>query len=321
MARWAKMFGTAFVMAVIGTGCVVQQDDASRFREALPQSEDVALKVPSSAHGGATTKSAGGIHIATNGAPDSTARYYRFTRDMTDVVDLGTAIILGAIWTVANSPPTTIDSKHAVWGPGQGNALDPIIWRFTVTEVGDKEYDYVLDAKSKIQGGDFVPVLTGHGWGVSRPEHKMGWFQADNDALHQLDPDRNHDQGSTKVTFDLRQLPATIKVELRPGADKGYADVLVTHDAAGAGSVEISGIADIDESKDTQLEDVHLLSRWSTDGSGRADLEMKGGDLPFTVDASECWSTSFARVYYKDTVDYEPASGEEAACSLASSTL
>jgi hypothetical protein len=265
MARWAKMFGTAFVMAVIGTGCVVQQDDASRFREALPQSEDVALKVPSSAHGGATTKSAGGIHIATNGAPDSTARYYRFTRDMTDVVDLGTAIILGAIWTVANSPPTTIDSKHAVWGPGQGNALDPIIWRFTVTEVGDKEYDYVLDAKSKIQGGDFVPVLT--------------------------------------------------------GADKGYADVLVTHDAAGAGSVEISGIADIDESKDTQLEDVHLLSRWSTDGSGRADLEMKGGDLPFTVDASECWSTSFARVYYKDTVDYEPASGEEAACSLASSTL
>jgi hypothetical protein len=320
MASWAKVLVAACTVTTIGalgavgTGCTVK-DDADRFREAIPQSEDVALNVPSGGSGATTTK---GLHIATNGPTDSTARYYRFTRDTTRVVDLTTGVILGVIWAVVNQPPTTIDAKHAVWGPGGGdNALEPLVWRFTVTEVGDAEYDYALEARPKADpGADFIAVLTGHGYGESRPEHRTGWFQADNDAARELDPDENHDEGTTKVIYDLRQKPATIKVELRPGADEGYADVLVTHDAGGAGSVEISGLGDIDDSKATKLEDLHLLSRWDTTGAGRADIEMNGGDLPFTVDASECWSSSFARVFYKDTVDYEPPTGDPSACSL-----
>lgn len=319
-AVWTKLFGTAVVVSIASAGCVVKQDDADRFREAVPQSDDVALKVPGGQAAGGTK--AKGLHFTTNGAAPGSARYYRFTRDLTGAVDFGTAVILGGIWLIVHSEPTTIDAKHAVWGPGQGNALDPVVWRFTVTEVGNQEYDYALEGRPKAGGdGDFLAVLKGHGYGKSRAEHRTGWFLADNEAFRKLDPDHGHDTGTTKVTFDLTRLPAAIKVELRPGGDKGWSDVTVAHESGGAGSVEITGQSDIDDSKATKLEDIHVLSRWTTAGSGRADLQMKNGDLPRQVDASECWSESFARVFYKDSIDYEPAYGDAAACALPAAKL
>jgi hypothetical protein len=44
---------------------------------------------------------------------------------------------------------------------------------------------------------------------------------------------------------------------------------------------------------------------------------MKNGDQPLTVDATECWSSSFARVYYEDSASYEPKTGDPSACALA----
>lgn len=313
MVRAMAMATMAFVAAT-AAGCTAEED-ADRFREAIPQTGDVALRVPG-ASGGTTTKSASGIRLATNGSAGGVARYYAFTRDMTNTVDFGTAVTLGSIWALVNTPPTTIEAKKAVWGPGQANALEPAIWRFTVTEIADREYDYVLEGQPK-SGGAWLAVVHGHGYGKSRPEHAQGWFEADNDAFELLEPTRARDTGKTKVTFDLGAIPATIRVELRPEAAKGFADVVVTHDAGGAGSVAIHALGDIDdEGKGAALENVDLLSRWTSIGSGRADVTLTNGDLPFTVVASECWSSSFARVYYKDTVDYEPASGDASGCAF-----
>jgi len=316
-------FALPIFASAAAVGCAAPVDDASRFKEAVPQTEDVKLNVPGAqvASGSKTQSISTTIGIRTlpgattpTGA-DSTARYYRFTRDITGAVDWGTAVILGGIWAIVNTTPTSVDAKTAVWGPGQGNALEPVIWKFTVSEVGTNEYDYALEGQPKA-GGAWTAVLTGHGYGNAHPLHKTGWFKADNDAYKTLDPARGKDQGTTKVTYDLRQIPATIAVELRPGDAVGWADVKVTHEAAGAGEVDIVGLGDIDDSKATKLEDVHVTSRWTTAGSGRADIELKNGDLPFTVTATECWSDAFARVYYEDTVNYEPASGNESACAV-----
>ena len=304
----AKLLVVGYVGVTIGAGCVANGDDAEAFREGVPQADDVALRVP----GGSSTATARqGLEIAANAIGPGTARYYRFSRDITSGVDGATASILGGIWFIVHLPPTTVDAKTAVWGPWQGNALDPAIYKFTATEVGDAEYDYSLEGRPKA-GGDFVVVLRGHGYGKSRPEHRSGWFQWDNDARRTLDPDRAKDTGTAKVTYDLRQAPAAIRVELRPAA--GSADIAVTHDVGGAGALEITALADIDDSKTTKLENVHLSSRWDTSGAGRADIALANGDLPLAVSATECWSISFARLYYKDTVDFEPAFGDASAC-------
>jgi hypothetical protein len=312
-------FGVS-ALAVFANGCAAPaSDDAERFREAVPHQEEVALRVPGSATAAnATTKSAG-LRIANGpglGGGASTARYYQFTRDITGAVDFTTAVMLGGIWAIVHSPPTSTEAKRAVWGPGAANALEPAVWRFTVDEVGDAEYDYVLEGQPK-NGGTWLTVMRGHGYGKSRPEHKQGWFEVDNDNYKALEPTRGRDEGKTKVSYDLRQIPATIAVELRPDAAKGWADITVTHGQAGAGKVAITSLGDIDDSKATKLEDITLVSRWSSDGSGRADIAMKNGDMPFTVEATECWSNSFARVYYEDTVDFEPQVGEPNICAFA----
>jgi hypothetical protein len=313
MKRSAWVWVAAVTAGVFGTGCAVEAKEADRFREAIPEAEAVSLAVPGP-KGGATGTTTQGLHFSNLGG-DGTARYYRFTRDLTRSVDVGTAFILGAVWAIVHTDPTTIEPKRAVWGPGQANALEPAVWRFTVTEVGDATYDYVLEGQPKA-GGAWSTVLRGHGFGKSKPEHKSGWFEIDNEAMRTLDPAEGKDRGTAKVTFDLTKLPATIAVELRPIDGAGFTDVTVTHAEGGAGAVDITALADIDDSKATKLEDVRVESRWTPAGSGRADIELSKGDLPFVVTATECWSETFARVYYEDTVDFEPSSGDASACAL-----
>ncbi len=308
------------VMLGIGSGCNIKQDTSDEFRDALPEQGDVALKVPGASGGSSGTASTGGLRLSSGGAGGS-AEWYVFTRDVTAGVDITTGVILGGIWALVHSPATTIDpaGKVATWGPGRANALDPVVWRFVVKEVGDKEYDYELDGRPKdsTNDADFKAVLTGHGYGRTRPEHRKGNFAVDNDTLHALDPMRGGEGGTATVTFDLRSFPATIDVELHPTDKAGQASILVTHEQDGGGSVRITGLGDIDTPKDGTLENIDELSRWNVSGAGRADLQLSGGSLSQTVKGSECWGSSFARTYYQDSVNYRPSEGDASTCAFA----
>src|SRR5579859_807310 len=169
-----------FALAASTEGCLIKtQDNADKYRQAIPQSSDVALGVPNGSGSTASTTS-----YSVKGGPGSTsdAKYYQFTRDIADGVDATTAIVLGLVWVIVHSPPTSVDDHHAVWGPGSGNALDPNVWRMTATEVAPHEYDYVLAARPKASSSesDYAAILTGHGWDESSDKHRSGWFLVDN---------------------------------------------------------------------------------------------------------------------------------------------
>ena len=322
MRALVAALGCGLLAIAAAPGCMLKtDDDASRFRQAIPQSSDVQLSIPKGSTAGATTAS---FHVKGGDTPAAYAKYYRFTRDMADIVGFGTAEILGLVWIIVHSPPTHVDSKHAVWGPGNGNALDPVVWRMTVTEVGSDEYEYVLAGRPKASTAeaDFKPILTGHGWGDAHPMHRRGTFAWDNEAYRSLDPARAKDDGSVSVEFDLRTYPATITAESHTALDaKGWFKVGVTHQKDGGGAVDVTALGDIDDSKATKLENVGIKSRWDLTGAGRADVQITGGDAPSEIDATECWSSSFYRVYYKDTVSFEPTSGTESACAFSASTF
>ena len=311
------LLGGVIVLGCI-EGCALKtSDDADRFRQAIPLSNDVALAVPKSS--GGSTSSTKSLH--TKGGDPSSAKYYQFTRDIADGVDGGTGEILGLVWLIVHSPPTSVSAHKAVWGPGNGDALDPVVYRMTVTEVSTHEYDYVLEGRPKgsTSDGDFRAVLSGHGFGEDRPEHREGWFRLDNDAHNALDPARAHDSRAVRVDFDLRSYPLSIKADVEPSPGKsGYFKVAVTHDKDSGGAVDIAALGDIEAIKDGKLENVALHSRWNASGAGRADVEITGGDLTVPkVDATECWSSIFARVYYTDTASYEPTTGSPSACAFA----
>jgi hypothetical protein len=312
MLRGIRSALVAGLVANAALGCTFA-DQAEKFREPIPTAADVALETPRE-----QTTTPAKSSLATT-APTGYAKYYQFTRNVNDAVDVVTAVVLGSVWLVVHTPPTTIDSHHAVWGPGQGDALSPVVWRLTVTEVSKGEFDYQLDGRPKdsTAEADYLAVLKGHGHGRAHKEHRDGWFSIDNDAARTLDPARAHDNGTVKIAHQLRDMPTTIAVELRPTATPTWTDITVTHQADRSGAVDISAYGDIEDIKDGNLEDIVMHSRWAATGAGRADVQISGGDMPSLVKASECWGTSFTRTYYTDNVSYQPTEGDPAACAFA----
>jgi hypothetical protein len=311
MRTMAMAWGACFA-AALPLGCIAATDKSpDKFREPIPASSEVSLGVPGAASPGKTTQAAN----APASAAPAYAKYYQFTRNVTDGVDMVTAWILGSVWFVVHLPPTTIDDHKATWGPG-GDALSPVVWRLTVTEVADHEFDYELDGRPKAATSEaaFVAVLKGHGYGKAHPEHRNGSFSVDNDAARSLDPARNHDNGTAKVTYHLSSWPATIAVSLRPTLEPSWTDIGVAHKSDGSGQVDISAYGDVEDVKDKNLEDIVLHSRWAATGAGRADVQVSGGDMPQLVKASECWSTSFLQSYYTDNVGMQPTEGDASAC-------
>jgi hypothetical protein len=328
------MWVAGCALGLTANACTLQtSEDSSRYSQAIPQTKDVALAVPGSTAGGSATQSThaalgtesfGGLHTLGNPTPaGGYAQWYVFTRDVADSVDWGTGVILGAVWIIVHTKPTSVSSHQAEWGPGQGDALDPVSYRLTVDEIASEEYNYKLEGRPKASTSeaDFKVILGGHGYGESRPEHKMGSFTLDQDAYNALDPLRAHDSGQVAVKFDGRQFPATIEADVKHTADAEWYNVTVTHNADGSGEVDIVAHGDVSEPRNGTLEDVTLKSRWNASGAGRADVKVTGGDISGMVLGSECWSTAFATTYYNDSANYKPTQGTASSCVFQQAQL
>jgi hypothetical protein len=136
--------------------------------------------------------------------------------------------------------------------------------------------------------------------------------------LHELDPTTDIVGGLFDVAYDLNPEDASATVGFTGFgeliADASYA---YTTTAAGDGTMGLLVQHDIDPFVGSGLlEDHSIFSRWASDGSGRGDARVSGGDLGETeAHASECWSTSFERVFY--TEDWSGVTeGEVGACSF-----
>lgn len=306
-------------LAVAASSCMVEEDNADRFREAIPSADDVKLKEPTGGSASSTPQSLPGLGTQDTD-PLPYAKYYKFTRDIFDGVNWGTGYILGSVWVLVHLPPTTLSGNEAIWGPAS-EALSPAEWRFRAVEVADGEIEYFFEGHRKdgSLGDSWLPTLHGKGFSKKNAKHRQGWFELDYDAANQLDPARLHGEdeaGKTTINYALTSFPITVNCKLEQGKYGAYFDIVTTTQQNGGGLVDIKGKDDLDASKATKLEDIHMHSRWLGTGAGRADVTLSGGDIPnnLVVNASECWSTSFARTYYSDTIASEPVFGAESAC-------
>lgn len=322
MRKAMVILGLATLTGTAATGCIVQEptEDADKFREGIPSQNEVKLEEPVASEGAATPQGFDlGMGLQDDGNDTAYATYYRFTREMFDGVNLGTAAILGSIWIIVNYPPTTLDEEEAIWGPWT-EALSPAEYRFRATEVAEDEYDYALEARAKDSDDAWTPVWLGQGFGNDHPDHHAGWFELDFDAANEVDPTRlnaDEESGKVRVEYDLRSHPTTIRAYMTDPASDAWFDILVTTNRDGGGRVDIDALDDIDDLM-TAKEDIAMRSRWIATGAGRADVTIAGGDLPegTVVKASECWSSSFERVYWTDNVGIEPEEGTVNACAF-----
>ncbi len=306
------------------TGCVAQPDDElESARQALPQQQSVQLNGPES-HAAQTRSDAG---AAPASAPYAT--FYTFTRGVRDGVNRITAAVLGTVWYIVNTKPTSHEGLEIVWGP-YTDSLEPTAWRFRVTNKGGQEYDYVLEGRPKTSTSnqDFRTVLSGIGYPKGDERHGDGTFTIDLDVARALDPVAHpDDSGTIVVTHDLPAtiteeflpLPRTIEVSVLPSNSSAHLHVLSIAGEDSSGRLVVDGLADIDESKKTALEDVTVKSEWNPLGEGRADVTLANGDIPAAmspVTVVECWDQQFKQSYYNDSAGIAATAGSVTACAF-----
>jgi len=322
---------TVVAAATTLSGCVLKQEDtdAERFRGAIPQAESVQVAGPEDTQN-AGSQTGQSIQADEPWAEGPWAKWYGFTRHVRKDVNGVTALVLGGIWVVVHTQPTSITPNEATWGPFT-DSLEPVTWRFRVTEVGEDEYDYTLEGRPKASesDGDYRSVLTGKGWGKGHANHGDGFFEIDLDTARELDPfEHQGDSGKIKVTHDLPpdittnifSQPRSITAEVKPTASGDWFTVTSNSNADGTGTLLVQAHADADDSNLTKKEDIGIQSQWNAQGAGRADISISGGDVPAEwdpVSAVECWGTDFYRVYYTDSVGWEPTEGEAAQCAYS----
>jgi hypothetical protein len=317
----------AFVLAATTlSGCAVQKDDGSNeFQEALPEQGSVNVDGPDGARADMGAQSATFGTLA-DGAASDPAFWYSFTRDVRDGVNVVTAVVLVSVWAIVHTEPSELDEDHAVWGPYDGDALDPARYRLTMERIGDHHFRYVLEGQKK-SGGEYLAVLDGDGYSRASASHGDGQFVLDLGNAKLLDPSRHaDDSGKVTIAHELPAdigrrrdaLPRTITATVAP---EGEASLTITSSAHEdhTGELALTAHADIDDGHATALEDVSVTSRWRSTGAGRADVGISGGDLPAAglqgVTAIECWGTDFARVFYSDSAGINPTEGNASECA------
>jgi hypothetical protein len=310
MSVSSRLAFAGFALSATLIGCVQPNDDVHPVAKALPTAEDVRIKLPE----GSEAKALGQI-----------APYYVSTRNVTRTLNGATGWVLVLVHTIVQYPPTSVQGNTFTWGPFS-DALDPAEHKLIVVDLGDGSYDWHLDGRNKSEpGSEFEAVLEGNAVPSDPEGTGHGVFTLDFDAAERVNPIDNDARGVLSVAYDLDA--RTVDITAVTAEERDGQTVPVSYDYAyresvdGAGDMVFSSHGDSDDAG-TLAEDVVLRSRWLSDGSGRGDARISGGDLgAIEVTASECWNRNFRRVYYTDSVNLAPTEGEVSACAFADQDL
>lgn len=291
--------------------CVKQDEGAPDFNKSLPTSDQVSIKLPES-----SARTIDGQVLG------QLAPYYVITRGVTQTFNGGVGWVLVLIHTIVQAPPTTVQGNVYTWGPGSG-ALDPADYKLVVTAKADGTFAYQLSGRSKTQpNAQFETVIDGTADPRLGDAKGSGEFMVDFDAGKRVNPvDSGDAKGSIDVHYDLAK--AHLDLTIMSTDDQGHptsADYAYNAAADGGGDMTFDVNANVGGT--ALLETLTLRSRWLGTGAGRTDARITGGDLgSVQVTASECWNTSFGRVFYQDSNNFAPTEGAQSACAFATQDL
>ena len=307
-----KSLLSATVVASLVTGCVAKQDaPPAAVANAIPKADQVQIKLPASA-------------MRDSATIGQLATYYLATRGVTQTFNGGSAWVLILIHTIVQFPVTSVNGNVYTWGPWQGQALDPSVYKLDVTANADGTFDYVLSGHAKSDTTDhFLAVIDGHADPRPGELQGNGTFLIDFDAARTVDPiDNANNHGQVSANYDLaaKHLDLTI-MSTDANGQPASLDYSYDETADGGGSMLLQLLANVGGT--AAEENVTLHSRWTSAGAGRGDARLAGGDLGSQqAIASECWSGgSFLRTYYTDNVNFNPTEGDPATCAFTDVSL
>jgi hypothetical protein len=232
-------------------------------------------------------------------------------------------------------PPSRVKGDIAQWGP-YTDALSPNTWRLTVTRKAPHVFDYVFEARAKTADDSaFITILSGEHTAVVDAAGDnveglgSGTFNVDWDAAQTLP---EHDKTVGKAAFSYSRLTWSsqvgVNVDFNGIKDDNNAEIYDAKYRYAAtpgqgGDFQYSANRDIlpgPGPTGTAKELITVHSRWQETGTGRADVELSGGDSPSATAAAatvnECWDTDFLSQYKNVSYDPTLSWGQESSCSF-----
>ncbi|HND32212.1 MAG TPA: hypothetical protein PKY30_16660 [Myxococcota bacterium] len=243
--------------------------------------------------------------------------YYLLTAQVTDQVNGMVGFVLGlTTGIVSTQRPTTYDEDNgfAEWGP-YADTLDPVETVLWVQHNDDNSYSWGYDQWPKEDETARVTVVTGEVDAGATKESSTGRFTIDFTTIHQMDPTSAIQQGSFSSEYSLSPTLSSNTVTVADYTLTSFDGVYAyAQGDAGDGTMDLKVAYDAYPGSADELHTV--TSAWTPEGAGRADATLSGGDLGSQSGAaSECWSTSFERVYY--TEDWSSlVEGDPTLCAL-----
>jgi hypothetical protein len=302
-----KSLLAATTFSLLTVACIKQDQTPDELRTSIPTADQVQIKLV-----GQDAKTVGQL-----------ADWYVATRDVTKMFNGGSAAVLVLIHTIVETPVTSVAGNVYTWGPGS-QALDPADYRLDVTAVGDGTYTYALSGKSKTAANaQWEVVISGMADPRAGDLQGNGEFTLDFDAGRRVNPiDASDATGQIEAHYDLKAKHLDLGItgghdanNMPVNADYAYDEAA---DGGGAMTFDVSG----NVGGGPALEEITLNSRWQNTGAGRADARIAGGDLGAEqAIATECWGTSFQRLFYTDNVNFAPTEGNAADGAFANQAL
>ncbi len=290
------------------TGCGFQ--DSPYHDDILPTQEKLAINLPLDEGGKG------------EGTGTDWAQYYVTTRNVTEGVNGIITAILGTVGYVTTLTPSWTDDTEtqAMWGPYSDSGLDPVETGLWVRMEDDESYTWALfniPAGGSLET-DAVAIVAGVVDAGSTRDDATGQFYVDFTMANSMDPAVGlTGQWGVQYAYDPDGVAAVAMADdygYAAGGDLVDAVYAYNEDYEGSGEMDLAWLADIDNAGTDELATMH--SRWAADGQGRGDVQVAGGSLGSNVvSASECWGSSFTRVYYTDSYGIEATEGEESACA------
>lgn len=311
MNRTFSSLSVVFLLVFAGsTGCLIDGgmlDDlmTSEFASAIPEPEEVDLRIPADPTPGA-------LRVG------ETAEYYTVTYQITHRINGTVYMILSVLEDVTSVPPTSQTDTEAVWGP-YTPALEPTSFMLVVTLVEEGVYDYVVNLRPRTSTDDedWQAVLTGR----AQPDANEGEFTLDFTTLSTLNPNEDL-QGQMTVSYEhaplsWRSVEMSFINFLDPSENPGGTPTDVTYryleDEDTAGEFQFAYLQDVHNDSERPLpEEIQVRSRWQADGQGRADARVSSSEIAADlelhlgleqdyVQASECWDAGFLRTWYDES--------------------
>ena len=298
-------------------------EEDALFLAAIPDAERVTTHVPGStearAYAAATTgdeaqKYVGGLAIYPLWMVQTSIAVNEFIFGLLYLVE-----------AIAAEPISEREENLRRWGPYPTESGNQVV--LEMVRDGER-FDYAM-LWNDGTADDLAP-FTGSFLAGEVPREGVGEFLFDFELYEQLEPGlMGVTEGVLYVTHDNSDGQVLLDIEvvdlLEAGAEEPvnarYAFYL---DPDGSGWFEFGDEYNIENTDEANLELFEVRCRWQTDGAGRADSRISGGDLdPWGAEfrATECWNSDFRRTHYADDTAFTVDVGDPADCVYANEEL